>query len=98
MKTAVDALGCCPGISVSRIEGQGKQKGATHQFRGREYRVELLPKMRLTIVVKDADAPKVIEAVMGAAKTGEVGDGKIFVSTVDEVYRIRIGVSGEVAV
>jgi nitrogen regulatory protein PII len=98
VKNAVDALGCCPGISVERIEGQGKQKGATHQFRGREYRVELLPKMMLTLVVKDGDVEPVVKAIIDAAKTGEVGDGKIFVSPVDQVYRIRTGESGDVAV
>lgn len=98
VKKALDALGCCPGISVARIEGQGKQKGATHQFRGREYRVELLPKMKLTLVIKDADVEPVVRAIIDSAKTGEVGDGKIFISPVEQVYRIRTGESGETAI
>ncbi len=101
VKHAIDALDCCPGISVSRLEGQGRQKGVIHQFRGREYRVEMTPKRKVEDVERDADAQLVVHAIIDAARTGEsgeVGDGKIFVSPVEEVYRIRTGESGEVAV
>jgi len=86
-----------PGLSLTRIEGHGKQKGLRQQFRGREYTIEMLPKLQLGIVVKDADAKAIVNTIMEAARTGEAGDGKIFVSPVSEVYRIRTGESGEEA-
>jgi nitrogen regulatory protein P-II 1 len=86
-----------PGLSLTRIEGHGKQKGLRQQFRGREYTIEMLPKLQLGIVVKDADAKAIVNTIMEAARTGEAGDGKIFVSPVSDVYRIRTGESGEEA-
>ena len=86
-----------PGLNVSEVEGHGKQKGVIQQWRGDKYRVELLPKVRLEIVVNDSDVKKIIKAISEAAKTGSVGDGKIFVSSVDEVVRIRTGETGEAA-
>ena len=86
-----------PGLNVSEVEGHGKQKGVVQQWRGDKYRVEMLPKMRLEIVVSDRDVPKILRAIQDTAKTGAVGDGKIFVSPVEEVIRIRTGEVGEAA-
>ncbi len=86
-----------PGLNVSEVEGHGKQKGVVQQWRGDKYRVEMLPKMKLEIVVSDRDVHKIIQAIQEAAKTGSVGDGKIFVSPVEEVLRIRTGETGEAA-
>ena len=88
VRDALDELGY-PGITVAEVKGHGKQKGVTEQWRGREYRVDYLSKVWLLIVVDDGDAEKVIEAILDNAGTGEIGDGKIFVSTVDDVIRVR---------
>lgn len=85
------------GYKEVRIEGHGKQRGLRQQFRGREYTIEMLPKYELSIVVGDSDAMAIVTTIMEAARTGEAGDGKIFVSPVSEVYRIRTGESGEEA-
>ncbi len=98
VRAAIEALGCCPGMMVSRIDGHGRQKGVTQQFRGREYRMDLLPKMKVEIVVTDEHLDSVVKAITEAARTGEVGDGKIFVSPIEDVIRIRTGESGETAV
>jgi nitrogen regulatory protein PII len=87
-----------PGISLTRIEGHGRQKGLTQQFRGREYTIDMLPKFKLDMVVKDSDTKAIVDTIMAAARTGETGDGKIFVSPVSEVYRIRTGEQGEAAI
>jgi len=97
VKTELEKKGY-PGISLTRIEGHGRQKGLTQQFRGREYTIEMLPKFKIEIVVKDSDVKAIVAAIMEAAKTGETGDGKIFVSPVSEVYRIRTGEAGEAAI
>lgn len=97
VKAALDTLNC-PGLMITRIEGHGKQKGLTQQFRGREYKVELLPKYKLEVVVADDQARLVAEAIMEAARTGDVGDGKIFIYPVEEVCRIRTGECGESAI
>ena len=86
-----------PGLNVCEVEGHGKQKGVVQQWRGDKYRVEMLPKMRLEIVVSDRDVKKIVQAIQEVSKTGAVGDGKIFVSPVEEVIRIRTGESGEAA-
>ena len=96
VRQALEKVGF-PGLNVSEVEGHGKQKGVVQQWRGDKYRVELLPKMRLEIVVSDRDVPKILRAIQDTAKTGAVGDGKIFVSTVEEVIRIRTGEAGESA-
>jgi len=96
VRQALEKVGF-PGLNVSEVEGHGKQKGVVQQWRGDTYRVELLPKMRLEIVVSDRDAQKIVRAISEAAKTGAVGDGKIFVSPVEEVLRIRTGETGEAA-
>ena len=86
-----------PGIMLSDIEGHGKQKGIEQVWRGERFRMELLPKLKLQIVVPDAMCSQIVNEIMRAAKTGNVGDGKIFVSSVEEAYRIRTGESGEKA-
>ena len=96
VRQALEKVGF-PGLNVSEVEGHGKQKGVVQQWRGEKYRVEMLPKMRLEIVVSDRDVPKITRAIQDAAKTGAVGDGKIFVSSVEEVIRIRTSESGEAA-
>lgn len=97
IKSALEKKGY-PGMSVTRIEGHGRQKGLTQQFRGRTYTIEMIPKLKLEIVAKDEDVKMIVKTIMEAARTGEIGDGKIFVSPVSEVYRIRTGESGEEAV
>lgn len=96
----VDALHAlnAPGMMLTRIEGHGRQKGIVEQFRGREYRVDLLPKAKFELIVHDADVEKFVKAILDAAKTGEVGDGKIFVSSMESVLRIRTGEAGDGAV
>lgn len=96
VRRALEKVGF-PGLNISEVEGHGKQKGVVQQWRGEQYRVELLPKAKLEIVVSDRDAGKIIRAIQEVAKTGAVGDGKIFVSTVEEVIRIRTGETGEAA-
>ena len=96
MRQALEKVGF-PGLNVSEVEGHGKQKGVVQQWRGDQYRVELLPKVRLEIVVSDKDVKKIVQAIEEVSKTGKVGDGKIFVSPVDEVIRIRTGEMGEAA-
>ncbi len=86
-----------PGLNLTEVEGHGKQKGVVQQWRGEQYRVELLPKVRIEIVVSDRDVNKIVKAITETAKTGAVGDGKIFVSDVEEVIRIRTGETGESA-
>jgi nitrogen regulatory protein PII len=80
-----------PGLMLTRIEGHGTQKGLTQQFRGREYTIEMLPKIKLEIVANDSGVEDIVKTIIGIARTGNVGDGKIFVSPVEEVYRIRTG-------
>ena len=97
VKAALEAAGY-PGLMLTRIEGHGKQKGVMQQFRGRQYRVELLPKYKVEVVCDDAQCAALIEAITAAARTGEVGDGKIFVSDIADVVRIRTGESGAAAI
>ena len=86
------------GMTVTEVKGFGRQKGHTELYRGAEYVVDFLPKIKVEIVVGDDMADKVVEAVSGAANTGRIGDGKIFVQAVDEVIRIRTGERGADAV
>jgi nitrogen regulatory protein P-II 1 len=87
-----------PGMMITHIEGHGRQKGLVEQFRGREYKVNFLPKIKIEIIAKDSEADKIVKTISKIAKTGEIGDGKIFVSTIDDVVRIRTGEQGEMAV
>lgn len=79
------------GMTVSEVRGFGRQKGQTERYRGSEYTVEFLQKLKLEIVVEDAQADMVVEKILEAARTGEIGDGKIFISPVDQIVRIRTG-------
>ena len=97
VKEALDAIKC-PGLMVWEIMGHGKQKGITEQFRGREFRVDLIPKTKVEVVVHDNQARAVVDAIMKAASTNTIGDGKIFISHVEDAVRIRTGERGEVAV
>lgn len=86
------------GMTIIEVEGCGRQKGLLQQWRGETYRMDLVPKIKLEIVVKDQDVNKVVSIILENAKTGEIGDGKIFVLPVEEVIRIRSGEKGEDAV
>jgi nitrogen regulatory protein P-II 1 len=79
------------GMTVTEVRGHGKQKGHTAIYRGQEYQVSLLPKMQIEIVVPDATAPDVIKSIIESARTGEIGDGRVFVLPVEESYKIRTG-------
>ncbi|MBT8448135.1 MAG: P-II family nitrogen regulator [Gammaproteobacteria bacterium] len=86
------------GLTVTEAKGVGRQKGHTELYRGTEYVVNFLPKVKLEIAVKDTEVEKVIEAIVKTAKTGKIGDGKIFVTTLDQVVRIRTGELDEEAI
>jgi nitrogen regulatory protein P-II 1 len=86
------------GMTVEEVKGFGRQKGHTELYRGAEYSVDFLPKVRLEILVPDDKATKVVELITESARTGKIGDGKIFVTPVDEVIRIRTGERGEDAI
>ena len=96
VRKAIEAVGY-PGLTITEAEGHGRQKGLTQQWRGETYRVNFLPKVKLELVVADSDADRITQAIIKAAKTGSVGDGKIFVSDVREVIKIRTGERGESA-
>ncbi len=86
------------GMTVTEVRGYGKQKGFVHHYRASETLVNLIPKTKIEVVVKDEELQKTIDAIVGAAKTGEVGDGKIFVSELVDVIRIRTGEKGKEAI
>jgi nitrogen regulatory protein P-II 1 len=94
VKSALQGVGV-EGMTVSEVRGHGRQKGHTEVYRGSEYTVDLLPKIKVEMVVSDALAGPAVQAILKAAKTGKIGDGKIFVSTVDEAIRIRNEDRGE---
>lgn len=97
VKEALQEVGI-QGLTVTEVKGFGRQKGHTELYRGAEYVVDFLPKIKLEVVVNDPEVQKVVEAIQKAAKTGRIGDGKIFVSTLEEVIRIRTGETGSSAV
>ena len=86
------------GLTVSEVKGFGRQKGQTEIYRGAEYAVSFLPKVKIEVVVGDGMVDKVVSVIVGAAKTGSIGDGKVFVLPIDESVRIRTGEKGESAV
>ena len=92
-----DALGThgVSGLTVTQVIGCGKQKGHTQVYRGVEYTVHLIPKVKIEIVVMDKSVEEVIQVISNVARTGEIGDGKIFVSAVENAYTIRTGATGE---
>ena len=96
VKEALGGVGV-QGITVSEVKGFGRQRGHTELYRGAEYVVDFLPKVQLEVIVKDDQVDAVVQAIAEAAKTGRIGDGKIFVSSVEQVVRIRTGETGEAA-
>ena len=86
------------GLTVTEVKGFGRQKGHTELYRGAEYVVDFLPKVKIEVIVADAMSERAAEAIVAAARTGRIGDGKIFIEAVEEVIRIRTGETGEAAV
>ena len=97
VKEALNEIGV-QGITVSEVKGFGRQKGHTELYRGAEYVVDFIPKIKLEIIVSDTILPQVVEAIEKSAKTGRIGDGKIFVTPVEAVVRIRTGETGDDAI
>ena len=97
VRDALSALGVA-GMTVSEVKGFGRQKGQTEIYRGAEYSTNMLPKVKIEIVVADDAVEGAIDSIVKAARTGKIGDGKIFVSAVEQVVRIRTGETGEAAV
>ena len=97
VREALSAIGV-QGLTVTEVKGFGRQKGHTELYRGAEYVVDFLPKVKVEVVVKDEDVERCIDAILKAAKTGKIGDGKIFVTPVEQVVRIRTGETDEAAV
>ena len=96
VKEALSEIGV-EGMTVSEVKGFGRQKGHTEVYRGREYTLDLLPKVKIEMVLPDQRVEQAVEAILKAAKTGKIGDGKIFLSTVGDAIRIRNGEHGESA-
>jgi nitrogen regulatory protein P-II 1 len=86
------------GLTVTEVKGFGRQRGHTELYRGAEYVVDFLPKTKVEMIVTDEQVDRVLEAIIKAARTGKIGDGKIFVSSVEQVVRIRTGETGEAAI
>jgi nitrogen regulatory protein P-II 1 len=97
VKEALQEIGL-QGITVIEAKGFGRQKGHTELYRGAEYVVDFLPKVKVEVVIDDNALDKAVEAIQNAAKTGRIGDGKIFISTIDEAIRIRTGETGAEAI
>ena len=83
------------GMTVSEVSGYGRQRGHTEVYRGAEYQVDFVPKVRIEVVVSELDAARVVDAVVEAASTGQIGDGKVWVTTIDEIVRVRTGERGD---
>ena len=96
VKDALAQMGVT-GMTVSEVRGHGRQKGHTEVYRGREYTVDLLPKVKVEIILPDQIADEAVDCLIKAAHTGKIGDGKVFISSIDEVFRIRSGEKGEQA-
>ena len=94
VREALSAIGV-QGLTVTEVKGFGRQKGHTELYRGAEYVVDFLPKVKVEVVVKNVDVDRCIEAIESSARTGKIGDGKIFVSPLDQVVRIRTGETGQ---
>ena len=97
VKDALNDIGIV-GMTISEVRGFGRQKGHKELFRGSEYVIDLLPKVKIEVVVQDDICAQVVDVLMNTARTGNIGDGKIFVSTLEQVYRIRTGEQGENAI
>lgn len=96
VKDALQKVGI-NGLTVTEVQGYGRQRGHTEVYRGAEYQVDLVPKLRLEVVVGDAEVHALVEALVAAAHTGKIGDGKVWVAELEEVVRIRTGERGEEA-
>ena len=97
VKDALNAIGIA-GLTVTEVKGFGRQKGHVELYRGAEYEISFIPKVKVEAVVADSIAEKVISTIMEKAKTGKIGDGKIFVTKIEEVIRIRTGEKGDTAI
>jgi nitrogen regulatory protein P-II 1 len=97
VKAALEVLGI-QGLTVGEVQGFGRQKGHTEVYRGAEYTVDLVPKVRVDVVVDDGDADKVVDAIAEAARTGKIGDGKVWVTPVETIVRVRTGERGSDAI
>ena len=97
VKQALEEIGC-HGITVKDVKGRGRQLGITESYRGRDYKVDLLPKTEIEIVTKDEEVEEIVKSIVKTGQTGNIGDGKIFISTVEEVVRIRTGERGDKAI
>ena len=94
VKNALTGIGV-DGITISEVRGHGRQKGHTEVYRGAEYKVDLIPKVKLEIVAVEARVPQIVQVLTDAARSGKIGDGKIFVSSIEDAIRIRNGDHGE---
>jgi nitrogen regulatory protein PII len=96
VKAALNDVGV-QGMTISEVKGYGRQKGHKETYRGTEYMIEFIPKVKIEVAVADQQAPRIIDAIMRTAKTGSIGDGKIFVTELKDAIRIRTGETGESA-
>ena len=94
VKNALELIGIT-GLTVSEVQGFGRQRGHTEVYRGAEYQVDFVPKVRIEVVVSETDAARVVDAVVESASTGQIGDGKVWVTTIDEIVRVRTGERGD---
>ena len=97
VKTALTEIGL-PGITVTEVRGFGRQRGKTEVYRGAEYTIDFLPKVRIEVLIDDADAQRVHDAIVAAARTGTIGDGKVWISNVEAITRVRTGELGDDAI
>ncbi len=97
VRKALEDLGV-KGLTITQVLGHGAQRGVTQQWKGNSYKVDLLPKVEVKMIISDGQLEGVLQAIAESARTGAVGDGKVFVSTVDEVMRVRTGERGETAI
>ena len=95
VKNALDDLGYAAGVTVWEVKGHGKQRGITEQWRGREYRVEYLSKVFLMLVVPDDTSEEIVEAILTHASSGEIGDGKVFITNIEDAVRVRTRERGD---
>jgi nitrogen regulatory protein PII len=97
VKDALNSLGV-QGMTVTEVKGFGRQKGHVELYRGAEYDIAFIPKVKIEVVAADATADKVVSTIMEKAKTGKIGDGKIFITKIEDIIRIRTGEKGEIAI
>jgi nitrogen regulatory protein P-II 1 len=97
VKNELQSIGIS-GMTITEVKGHGRQKGHKEIYRGAEYNVDLIPKIKLEIVIPDSMTDRVVESIMKTARTGKIGDGKIFIMPVDDIVRIRTGETGDVAI